>query len=219
MRKVCHCVLALAAVLGLSMVADAEVVNLAANPTHSPTGPSPLGSDAGWGSAAKPWDLVDGIANYGIDWARGLAFTGGTSSWGGQPAGIRHAVIDFQQMTTFDKVVIIHHDGGDHHIPASPTLEYWTGSAWANIAFQRSLSADLSDTWAFPDTLVFDEVQGSKVRYTLDNRLASIWGPQVQITHGWIWEMEVYNELAVPEPSGVLGLLGAIGGAALRRRR
>ncbi|HET6280528.1 MAG TPA: SBBP repeat-containing protein, partial [Polyangia bacterium] len=81
----------------LPLPADGDV-NIAFNPTCSGS-PSPLESDRGWGGGAQPCQIVDGLHQYDT-WASGLAFTGGHYDGNGggpwvEPAGVRHAVIDF----------------------------------------------------------------------------------------------------------------------------
>jgi hypothetical protein len=160
--------------------------------------PTPLESDHGWGGGNLPWDIVDGQTTYS-EWYHGLAFTGGTANWGGEPAGPRQATIDFGQNQTFDKVVLWHH--GDDHIPQQSSLDYWNGSAWVPISFTRTLDIEPgSSNWSRSDTYTFAPVTGSKVRYSFDNRLQNILG--TQITHGWLYEFAVGSKTSQITLSG-----------------
>jgi hypothetical protein len=163
--------------------------NIALNPDQ--TGyPHPLESDHGWGGGQNKWDIVDGLYTYPGEWARGLAFTGGSQSWGGEPAGLRQATIDFGTLQEFSRVILWHH--GNEHVPAEAGLEYWNGISWIEITFERTVSADPASSWSQPDTYDFAPVTGSKVRWWFDNSGLSILG--VPITHGWLYEFEVYDE-------------------------
>ena len=152
--------------------------------------PTPLESDHGWGGGNQPWEIVDGKTSY-AEWYHGLAFTGGNANWAGEPAGPRQATIDFGQNRTFDKVVLWHH--GDDHLPQKTSLDFWNGSAWVPISLTRTLDiAPGSTGWSRSDAYTFAPVTGSRVRYSFDNRLQNILG--TQITHGWLWEFEVWSK-------------------------
>ncbi|HZK71350.1 MAG TPA: M23 family metallopeptidase [Clostridia bacterium] len=168
--------------------------NIALNPSGSGY-PSPLESDQGWGGGSNKWDIVDGLHDYS-DWQTGLAFTGGNY---GVP-GVRQATIAFGSDYTFNKVVIWHHN--DVHIPAQVSLQYWDGSAWQSINSQRDISP-LQPNAGYADTLTFEPVTGSKVRYSFDNSQNNIIGTRIE--HGWIYEFEVYEESWTwPAPSSHL---------------
>jgi len=181
-----------------AQAAGADLINLALNPACPVGFPSPAESDAGWGGGAHKCDLVDGHTSYGT-WARGLAFTGGhQSAQGGppyvEPAGVRHAVIDFGKPRKFQKVVIWWH--GVEYTPKIGALEYWNGEGWSSIAsVERSygtMHAEGSGSgYADSDIYTFAPVTARMVRYTFDNRGTNIvdtWN-----IHGWMYEMEVWG--------------------------
>lgn len=153
--------------------------------------PSPLESDPGWGGGAFPWDIVDGRTGY-PEWQHGLAFTGGSNNWAGQPCGFRQATISLAGVETFDKVVIWHLREQD--VPATPQLHVWDGTAWQPIAATRTYGP-LVDTPeavdSIPDEYTFAAVSGSKVRYSFDNCGQNIVG--APITHGWIYQFSVFS--------------------------
>lgn len=167
------------------VVVNGAEVNIARNP--SGTGfPSPLESDPGWAGGSYPWEIVDGLQTYS-DWPHGLAFTGGL--WGPGQAGPRQATISLGSLQTFYKVIIWHH--GHDGIPEVASLDYWNGTAWVAIAAQRRIAArEAGGAGSTSDEYVFAPVTGSKVRWSMDNRLNNILG--VQNTHGWIYEFEVF---------------------------
>jgi len=162
--------------------------NIALNPSKSGY-PSPLESDSGWGGGSYPWDLVDGLRDYPGEWMHGLAFTGG--SYFGYGAGVRQATIAFGEDRTFDKVIIWHHTYS--HIPAQVSLQYWDGSTWISINSQRDLNLNYQPSAGYADTLTFEPVTASKVRYSFDNSKLNVEGNQIE--HGWIYEFEVYEHV------------------------
>ena len=215
MRSVFRLVSVCAIAVVFATVAFADPMNLALN-TSCPTGnPSPLGSSSGWGGGSYKCDLVDGLHSY-TTWARGLAFTGGSGPYI-EPAGVRQATIDFGANKTFSEVIIWHH--GTDHTPAAPWLDYWNGSSWVPIPFLRTYGTmheeGSGSGYSDSDIYDFSPVTGSMVRYSLDNRLLNING--TQITHGWLYEFEVFN--AVPEPSSILLLIPVGAAVAFRLRK
>ncbi|HXU06525.1 MAG TPA: PxKF domain-containing protein [Polyangia bacterium] len=176
-----------------------EQVDIALNPTC--TGfPSPAESDHGWGGGSNACEIVDGKLWYETS-AHGLAFTGGHQTAAGgppyvEPAGVRHAVIDFGAPKTFRAVTIWWH--GVEHTPDVGTLEVWNGSSWVAIpGVQRqygSVHVDgLDSGYSDSDMYTFPPVTGSKVRYRFDNNGNNILG--TLNIHGWIYEMEVWAQL------------------------
>jgi hypothetical protein len=171
--------------------------NLAANGTGAGY-PDPTESDRGWGGGSYPWDLVDGLRAYDT-WARGLAFTGGhqDASGGGpylEPAGVRHAVIDFGAARTFDKIVLWWH--GAEHTPDVGNIDYWDGSGWQPVASVARLygteHADGPNSgYSDSDIYTFAAVNGSKVRYIFDNSGLNILG--TYNVHGWLYEYQVFG--------------------------
>lgn len=161
-------------------------VNLKAQSTNIALGSNPMESDPGWGGGSYPMEIVDGKRVYCDTWAHGLAFCGGQGNWCGQPCGWHQATINFGSMKIFNHVLVWHH--GDEHIPSSWILEYWDGSTWVNVGGTSSVRWDLRETcnWdAVPTENIFPCVTGSKVRFRFDN---------CNITHGWIYEFEVFND-------------------------
>lgn len=167
--------------------------NIALNPGRSGY-PSPLESDQGWGGGSYPWDLVDGLRDYPGEWMHGLAFTGG--SWYPPLAGVKQATIAFGGEHTFNKVIIWHHTLC--HIPSEVNLQYWDGSAWKQINFERDLNLNYQPNAGYADTLTFVPVTGSKVKYSFDNSKLNVEGNQIE--HGWIYEFEVYEYVDTNQP-------------------
>jgi len=180
----------------------AAETNIALNP--SGTGyPNPLESDPGWGGGSYPWDLVDGLRDYPGEWWHGLAFTGGSYDPGS--AGVRQATVAFGADRTFYKVIMWHHTLS--HIPAEMNLQYWDGSAWKSINFQRDLNLNYQPNAGYADTLTFEPITGSKVKYSFDNSKLNVEGNQIE--HGWIYEFEVYESAA--KYFGTVNIPSAIG--------
>jgi len=193
------------------------LINIARN-TACPSGfPSPLESDTGWGGGALPCEVVDGLLSYDT-WSHGLAFTGGHHDAGGgdpyiEPAGVRHAVIDFGSPQTFEKVTIWWH--GVEHTPDAATLEYWNGTAWVGIpTASREYGArhadGLDSGYSDSDDYSFAPVTGSKFRYSFDNSGHNVLG--TWNVHGWIYEVEVWSAVSAGGP--VIGQACTGGGVA-----
>ncbi|MCK4306519.1 MAG: LamG domain-containing protein, partial [Candidatus Eisenbacteria sp.] len=179
--------------------------NIAFNPDR--TGyPHPTESDLGWGAATDKWEIVDGKRTY-IEWQHGLGFTGGAGSYGGEPCGERQATINFGEQKTFSKV-IIWHIGAGPDTPMECGLQYWAGSSWIDISFQRDINLSYQPLEGYcgviPDTLTFEPVTGSKVRYSFDNCGDSILGTPMR--HGWIFEFEVWRKLVTNNPPTVTAI-------------
>src|SRR5262249_16161662 len=138
---------------------------------------------------------------------------------------------NFGQAQTFDTVIIWHHGveytPGFFPNPGYPSLDYWDGSQWVGIAFQRQYGTmheeGSGSGYSDSDIYTFLPVTGSKVRYSFDNSGFNVNG--TYNIHGWIYEFEVFSPAAVPEPSAFL--LGGVGllfvavarGCAVRRVR
>jgi hypothetical protein len=155
-------------------------------------GANPLESDSGWGGGSYPWDITDGIRTYPDTWAHGLAFCGGTGNWCGEPCGWKQATLDLGSIKTFNRVLVYHH--GNDHIPTAWLVEYWDGTNWQDVGGTSSVRWDLEEVinWsAVPTENLFPCVSGSKVRIRYNN---------CDITHGWIYEFEVYNEPDANQP-------------------
>jgi len=183
--------------------------NLAFNPDpgtpSAPVPPHPFESDAGWGGGSTPADLLDGFrgCNGPGGWACGLAFTGGNANWGGQACGVRQATINLgSSPMQVSAVRITHHD--DEHTPQIYQIQTWNNGQWvtrvsvtnnSKSRCVRAPSYDPNSGWTCALTDEFPPVETTKVRYTFDNcpgRNSSII-PGQPITHGWLWEFEVYR--------------------------
>lgn len=159
--------------------------------------PSPLESDRGWGGGSNKWEIVDGKQTY-PEWYHGLAFTGGTRGYAGEPCGIRQATIDFGEPKSFNKVIIWHH--GSNHIPKECKLQYWDEAKWIDIDSKRNVDLEYKPPSGYtvtPDTHDFKTVTASKVRYVFDNCKENVLG--TLNVHGWIYEFEVFEALPIPE--------------------
>jgi hypothetical protein len=196
---------ALLTLVGLPIAAAASPVNLALNPAAVGL-PSPLESDPGWGGGSYPWDIVDGLRGYNDTWAHGLALP-----WDGQA---HQATIALAGPSWFDQVILVH---DSYHPVTPPLLDYWDGSAWNPIAYTRQIGTlTIGTTWGGPsDIYDFDPVLGSKVRWTVPAGAQFCAGCP---NHAWIYEFEVNQAAAVPEPA-TLVLFGTSAAVIAVRRR
>lgn len=159
--------------------------NLAMNNTGQGF-PNLDGSDPGWGGGARPWDLLDGIRWYDGEWARGLAFTGGSSGYMGVPCGWRQVTINFGTAVAFNRIMVWHHGSG--HIPNTYKIQYWDGANWLDIFSTDNGKQYLKYpalTWSTPTENTFPTVTSEKVRFAIQN---------CDIEHGWIYDVEVYKD-------------------------
>jgi hypothetical protein len=189
-----------------------------ASPINLALGASTAGTSPGWGGGNTPSNLVDGISQYSDTWAHGVAFCGGYYVCAG---GDRYAQINFLSAQTFDKVVVWHH--GDDHFPAASWLEYWDGANWQLLTTTRTIGPD-SDYhpvyWGSrSETLMFGPVSATAVRYGMNNALGQLNILGSQITHGWLYEVEVFEAQPVPEPATLALLSGGLVVLATRLRR
>lgn len=159
--------------------------------------PHPLESDRGWGGGSYPWEIIDSkrlCPKEGASgWACGLAFTGGSGSWDGETCGWRQATINLGEPKAFNRVVVWHH--GLEHVPNTYKIQYWDGTNWVDIFSTTNGHSYLKfptdsprywwESWSTPTENTFPDVTSSKVRFALDN---------CDITHGWIYEFEVYKD-------------------------
>jgi hypothetical protein len=169
-------------VLGGAVHAQSTNIALGADPTRV---------RLGWGGGIYPWDMVDGRTSYD-EWYHGLAFTGGILGWGNEACGWRQATLNFGRMETFNRVMIWHH--GTDHIPNTFNLMYWDGSEWRPTGGTYAIRYDLTSppselAGSTPTEHIFPTVMGSKVRFALYN---------CDITHGWIYEFQVFHDNQAP---------------------
>jgi hypothetical protein len=188
--------------IGLMICAALLPALPAAGAQNMALGSDPAESDPGWGGGARPGDMVDGRSYYTDTWAHGLAFTGGVYGYAG-PCGWRQATLNFGAMKTFDRVLVWHH--GADHIPTVYHLDYWDGAAWQSTGGTSSVRWDLEVPpagaygWgAIPTEHLFPAVTGSKVRFVLNN---------CNITHGWIYEFEVFGNDDCPSGATFSGVV------------
>ncbi|MGD2205466.1 MAG: PKD domain-containing protein [Anaerolineae bacterium] len=164
--------------------------DLALNPDR--TGfPHPLESSRGWGGGWDKWDIVDGTRREAA-WYNGLAFTGGRRPYI-EPCGWRQATISFAEPQTFNRVMVWHHGSG--HIPNTYKIQYWdeASSDWEDVfsttnghnylAYPTDEPSNWWEGFSTPTENTFEPVTSNKVRFKLWN---------CDITHGWIYEFEVY---------------------------
>jgi len=179
--------------------------NLTPGTPSAPIAPHPYESDQGWGGGAQPQQLVDGFrgCNDQSGWACGLAFTGGTSNWGGQACGVKQATINLGSVPVQVSAVRITHHGMEH-VPKIYQIQTWDGSSWVNQVSMtnntagRCISPPTYDPaavgWTCTITDEFPPVRTTKVRYTFNNcpnANSNVSGGP--LTHGWLWEFEVYR--------------------------
>lgn len=157
--------------------------------------PHPLESDKGWGGGSYPWEIVDSkrLCPTEGGWACGLAFTGGSASWGGETCGWRQATINLGEPKAFNRVVVWHH--GLEHVPNTYKIQYWDGTNWVDVFSTTNGHSYLKfptdsprywwESWSTPTENTFPLVTSGKVRFALYN---------CDITHGWIYEFEVYKD-------------------------
>lgn len=159
--------------------------------------PHPLESDRGWGGGSYPWEIIDSkrlCSKEGASgWACGLAFTGGSASWDGETCGWRQATINLGEPKAFNRVVVWHH--GLEHVPNTYKIQYWDGTNWVDVfsttnghsylKFPTDFPQYWWESWSTPTENTFPLVTSGKVRFALYN---------CDITHGWIYEFEVYKD-------------------------
>ena len=180
-------------------------------PTSLALGADTSASDNGWGGGTTKSDLVDGMASYYDTWTHGLA------AW--YNIGDFHVVLDFGSDITFNNVVAWwHRDVGGAAVPNVVDIQIWNGvnSAWDTIFSTTDAVSSLGPfddptTWTSrPTAFSFATVTSDKLRFVYDT--SEIFNRSGE--HGWLHEVAVYNNSAVPEPapfilcgSGLAGLI------------
>jgi hypothetical protein len=152
--------------------------------------PSPLLSNTGWGGGQQPFEIEDTHTSYMDTWAHGLAFTGGALGYGGEVCGMRQATIDFGDgnPVRFNRVLAWHHAA--EHVPTQYHIEYWDATAWVNAGGTSTHRTDLADYpvngWGSePTESIFQTVTATRVRFVIDSNC--------DITHGWLYELQVFS--------------------------
>jgi len=173
-------------------------------PTSLALGADTSASDSGWGGGNTKSDLVDGLASYHDTWRHGLA------AW--YNVGDFHVVLDFGSDISFNSVVAWwHRDVGGAAVPNVVDIQIWDGviSAWDTIFSTTNAVASLGPyddptTWTSrPTAFSFATVTSDRLRLVYDT--SEIYSRSGE--HGWLHEVAVYNNNAVPEP-GIALLLG-----------
>lgn len=162
-------------------------------------------------------DLVDGKASYYDTWMHGCAAPLGQPTF--------HVVLDFASDTTFNSVVAWwHRDVGGHAVPNDVDIQIWNAvtSAWDTVFSTTNARDSLGPyddptTWTSrPTAFSFATVTSDKLLLVYDN--LELWNQYRE--HGWLHEVSVYNESAVPEPGSLVLLgLGLAGLGYVRKRR
>lgn len=156
-------------------------------------GKSSAGSSVGWGGGSYPQDLFDGIRYYTDTWMHGIAWTGGPSGWAGEACGWRYVVVNFDALTTFNRVLVWYFREQD--TPVIYKIQIWDGQDWQDVfsttqgrQYRLYPNAEPTDWWvsSIPYQNTFAPATASKVRLAVDNCAVA--------EHGWVWEMEVYND-------------------------
>jgi len=184
-------------VLCMSLSANADPINLA-------LGADASASDNGWGGGSSKSDLVDGLKSYNDTWAHGLAAPSTAS-------GEFDVILGFGTSVTFNTVIPWWHGGNcagdDMYVQAwdNATSTWYTVFSTTNALANIGPGDNETPGWytSYPTALTFDATTSEKLKFTFDN--SEIFNRTG--LHGWLYEVEVYNN-PVPEPATML-LLGS----------
>jgi Concanavalin A-like lectin/glucanases superfamily/Immunoglobulin domain len=160
----------------------------------------PVTADQGWGCCPNPVELVNGVIQED-NWYYGYAWTGGTNRWLGTLPGEKKATIDLGALTTFNRVVVWFH--GSDNVPLNWRIEFstnnttWVGAYSTTSPTCRTTNQMLTVSSGYPSCAHearFTPVVGRYVRYWFDDQTL------FNGIHGWVEEIEVFGEGAVPSP-------------------
>ncbi len=154
-----------------------------------------ISADPGWGCCPSPAELVDGRIQNDA-WHYGFAWTGGTSGWGGGPAGLKQATVDLGTPTSFNRAVVWYHDPAsvatDWSFQVSDDGVTWTDAIIFDQPICRGAGTELAVTWSLPSCshdATFPPVVARYLRFEFDDRTL------FRGLHGWAVEIEVFNTL------------------------
>ena len=154
-----------------------------------------VAADEGWGCCSDPQEIVDGRIQV-ENWQHGFAFTGGTGSWGGGSPGVKQAVVDFGESTTFNRVVLWFHDAQGvpliWDLSGSDDGQTWVELASFTEPMCRLVDGALPGSWVFPacaQQADFPAATARYLRYRFDDTQL------FNGIHGWLQELEVYYAL------------------------
>jgi hypothetical protein len=122
-------------------------------------------------SYSSPWTTVSAINN-GIYPVQSSDDNDLTPYWGTWPEqGTQWIELDWSQpITTSGSSVYFADDGGGLRLPASWTVQYWTGTAFADVANPGSYAA-ADNTF---NTVTFSPVTTTRLRVSMDSGLGSV---------------------------------------------
>ncbi len=128
---------------------------------------------------AAKWAPIDGSIQPSSAWVP--SGTDGGDSW---------FAVDFVRRQLFNKVNLYLYDGEGTALPSNVTIQYWTGSAWADVDHQWSKEPRIVSG---RNTFSFDTVRSRKVRVILHNPGRTV--PELR-------ELEVSNGNLLQVPKG-----------------
>lgn len=146
-------------------------------------------SDSGWGGGSLPCNIVDGRRAYDR-WAHRFDFTGGCDegcvgpSWI-EPAGIRHAAIDFVSSCAFHKIVLRWH--GVERKRDTGTMEYWEDTQPV-FAFGSMQTESAGSDCCGSDFCTFCRSARGRTKCSGQNVVGTY------SLHGWLYDVEGFDE-------------------------